>query len=462
MRWLFSFEGRIGRGAYAAVAFPSFFAGHLAVLLAVSGGQQWPLGNLWFWLSPARWLFSVSARTPEVSMPVVVGLLALMATAAWVASAAAVRRAADMGESGVVAAFAITPLLQIPAILWLAARPAGSSTGDEPAGVDAATATQRSVWTNRLLGLLVATLITLVAVAAGAFAFRSYGYAMFISTPLMVGGIVAFMANRERDIGPGRTMTEVSISLLIAGGTLLAVALEGAVCIVMAAPLAWLMAWIGAAIGRPLARAARPRGRTLVMSIALLPGVFAIDQVIPATAAFEDSRSVVVEAAPDDVWPAVLQMRQIESVPSLPFRLGLAYPLRGEVIGEGIGATRLGHFSTGTATERVTEWTPGRALGFDIISEPATLRELSPYADVHAPHVDGYFRSIHARILLTPLEDGRTRLTLDTTHELDLQPSYYWLPMVRWVVRENKSRVLAQMKSQAEASSRAEPNAAAG
>ena len=453
MRWLFSFEGRIGRGAYAAVAIPTFLAGHLAVLFAVSGSQEWPLGNLWFWLSPARWLFSVSARTPEVEMPVVVGLLALMAVAACIAAAAAVRRAADMQESGAAAALAITPFLQIPVILWLAASPAKAPIGEEHEEAGA-TATQRRAWTTRLLGLLVATLITLASVSAGAFAFRSYGYAMFISTPLLIGGVVAFMANRDGDIGPGRTMTEVSVSLLFAGLALLAVALEGVVCIVMAAPLAWLMAWIGAAIGRPLARAARPRGRTVVMSIALLPAMFAIEQVIPATAAFEDSRSVVVMAAPTDVWPAVLQMNQIEEEPPLPFRLGLAYPVRGEVVGEGVGAKRLGHFSTGTATERVTEWAPEQALGFDIISEPATLRELSPYADVHAPHVDGYFRSVHARILLTPLEGGRTRLTLETTHELDLQPSYYWLPMVRWVVRENKARVLTQMKAQAEAAAR--------
>jgi len=136
--------------------------------------------------------------------------------------------------------------------------------------------------------------VVAVAVVAGDVAFRAYGYAMFISMTLVVGGIVAFMPNRERDIGPGRTMTEVSISLLIAGGTLLAVALEGAVCIVMAAPLAWLMAWIGASIGRPLARAARPRGRTLVLSLALLPCLFALGQVIPAPVAFEPA----VESSP--------------------------------------------------------------------------------------------------------------------------------------------------------------------
>lgn len=456
MRWLFSFEGRIGRAAYAAVAIPTFLVGPLVAWLVGGAGSTAPFGNLFFWLMPARWLYADGEHAGALeSSPILLVGLFLTAFAAWIGAAAAVRRAADSRGDGVVAAFAITPILQLPAILWLTVTPPSRAKAHEAADerTDVA-ASRRLSWRDRLLGLVIAVLITLGAVALGAFVFQSYGYAMFISTPLLIGGVVGFIANRRRELSLGQTVAEVSISLLVAGAALLSVALEGIVCLIVAAPLAWGMAAIGAAIGRPLGRAARPRKRTVLMGISLLPAMFVMEQVVPATAPFEDSRSVVVEAAPADVWPAVLEMRQIRAQPSLPFRLGLAYPVRGEVIGEGVGATRLGHFSTGMAKERVTEWAPERALGFDIISEPATLKELSPYANVNAPHVDGYFRSVHARIVLTPLEGSRTRLTLETTHELDLQPSYYWLPMVRWVVRENKGRVLAQMKAQAEDTAR--------
>jgi hypothetical protein len=67
------------------------------------------------------------------------------------------------------------------------------------------------------------------------------------------------------------------------------------------------------------------------------------------------------------------------------------------------------------------------------------------------PHVDGYFRSVDARIVLEPLAGDRTRLTLETRHALDLQPGSYWLPFTRWIVHQNKARVLGQMRRQAEA-----------
>ena len=57
-------------------------------------------------------------------------------------------------------------------------------------------------------------------------------------------------------------------------------------------------------------------------------------------------------------------MDTIEEPPALPFRLGVAHPIRGDVIGEGVGALRHGEFSTGIAIERVTEWVPNRKLAF--------------------------------------------------------------------------------------------------
>ena len=38
-----------------------------------------------------------------------------------------------------------------------------------------------------------------------------------------------------------------------------------------------------------------------------------------------------------------------------------------------------------------------------------------------------------------------------TSHQLKLEPILYWLPMVRWIVHLNNSRVLRHVKRQAEA-----------
>jgi hypothetical protein len=79
-------------------------------------------------------------------------------------------------------------------------------------------------------------------------------------------------------------------------------------------------------------------------------------------------------------------------------------------------------------------------------------RELSPYEHVHAPHVVGYFNSRVTSFELVLRPDGGTDIVERTSHELKLEPALYWLPLARWVVRQNNARVLAHIRRQAERS----------
>ena len=79
-----------------------------------------------------------------------------------------------------------------------------------------------------------------------------------------------------------------------------------------------------------------------------------------------------------------------------------------------------------------------------------TVRELSPYDHVHAPHVVGYFVTTVASFELADRGAEMTRLTLRSTHVLRLEPTLYWLPLVKWVVEENKDRVLRHIRALAE------------
>src|SRR5581483_12188357 len=125
--------------------------------------------------------------------------------------------------------------------------------------------------------------------------------------------------------------------------------LEGAVCIVLASPLIAVFALVGGELGRWLARAVRrPIGPT-VSAVALLPLALALEGQLQNTASFTLTDSVSVAAPPVVVWRAVTHMGAIKAQPSAIFRLGVAYPTAGLIHGEGVGATREGHFSTGVA-----------------------------------------------------------------------------------------------------------------
>ena len=231
-------------------------------------------------------------------------------------------------------------------------------------------------------------------------------------------------------------------------------ALEGLICIILASPLAFLAAFIGGAV-RTRGRAvdAAP-GRADLPAFALLPLLFALESVLGTAVQFDTQQTIEVRAPPEAVWQAIVHMGPIDEPLALPFRLGVAYPLRGEIIGEGVGALRRGEFSTGTALERVTEWVPNRKLAFVVVTDVPAMRELSPYRHVHAPHVVGYFRTTYTSFELVPLADGGTQVVERTSHELRLEPALYWLPLARWVLHENNTRVLTYIRRHAERSVR--------
>jgi hypothetical protein len=299
-------------------------------------------------------------------------------------------------------------------------------------------------------GMVAGTALTLFAVAVGALGFGGYGFGMFFVSPFLIGAVTAYVANRAEDIGTRRTSHIVAGATALGGISLVLTALEGMVCIVMASPLAIGVALLGGLFGRAIAlRRQRPANQALSVFV-FLPVVYALELLLPSAIDFDSLQTVNVDAPPEAVWKSLLRMDMTDEPLTLPFRLGLAYPMRGEVIGEGVGALRRGEFSTGIAIERVTEWVPTRKLAFVVEIDVPSMRELSPYPNMHTPHLFGYFRTGITSFELVPQPDGRTQIIERTSHQLKLDPVLYWLPMARWIVDANNARVLAHIKRQAE------------
>lgn len=158
------------------------------------------------------------------------------------------------------------------------------------------------------------------------------------------------------------------------------------------------------------------------MSVAALSALFALEASMPPAVPIETFESIDIAASPDAVWQAVTSEAPIGLLPGLPGLAGLAYPVRSSLKGEGVGANRLGVFSTGTAVERVTEWKQSRVLAFTVLSQPPAMEEMSPYRHLHTPHLTRYVVTRDTKYVLLPLRNGGTRLTLQaqTVLRIDL------------------------------------------
>jgi uncharacterized membrane protein YhaH (DUF805 family) len=451
MRRLFSFKGRIRPLPYALLSLTFFFSQHLVTAGALKAFGQGVAADAWFFLVPLR---SLSLR-PLVVFDRQAGaiemlILAYFLIVAWALSSLAFRRAADAGVSEWIAAYAFTPVIQIPVILFLCFAPSRGAADLAVEGREPSAAAP--TWVPAAQGVIAGIGLTLFAVAVGALVFRSYGFGMFVISPFVIGATTAYFANRQSEIDTAQTVGLVLCATALGAIALIAFALEGAVCIIMAAPLGVLAALAGGALGRGIALSTKRSPAHTVSGIALLPLVFALESAFPAAISFDTSETIVVEAPPELVWKAIVRMEPIDAPLALPFRLGVAYPLGGEIIGEGVGALRRGEFSSGTAIERVTEWIPRRKLTFVVLNDVPSMRELSPYQHVHAPHVLGYFRTTSTSFELLPRPAGQTEIVERTSHELKLDPVFYWLALARRVVHENNARVLAHIRHQAERS----------
>lgn len=437
MRLLPFLQGTVSPIRYATLAPALLLSQHLAVALVFRARGQRLAADAEFWLLPLRRL----AELPNLPSWLAAAAFVFSLAVAWGLAMLSFRRAAWSGGGHTVAAFSIVPGIQAAAVLVLAILPVLPVSRDAPLA-DAKGATI-------VRGVLAGMAIIVGAVLISAVGFGSYGWGLFVLTPFLVGVTTAYLANRGQELSWGRTLRLVLWAAAFGTLALVGFALEGIVCILLAAPLGALAAMAGGAFGRAIARTGRNRG-TPLMSVAVLPALFAVESAMPPMLVLDASQHVDIAAPSSAVWQAVTSDAPIGSSPGLVAAAGLAYPIRARLLGRGVGSTRLGVFSTGIAVERVTDWSPRRRLAFAVLRQPPSMDEASPYAHVHAPHDLGYFVTTRTSFDLSPLPTGGTRLTVHAAHVLRIDPVLYWEPLARWAIHANVTRVLTSIKAQAE------------
>jgi hypothetical protein len=224
-------------------------------------------------------------------------------------------------------------------------------------------------------------------------------------------------------------------------------AVEGVICIVMAAPIAVFGGALGAIVGRAIATSGPTPPYHALGVLAALPGLAGFESTTMARPPRREVvSSIEIDATPERVWPMVVGFSELPPPAAFSiFRAGIAYPMRAHIEGDGVGAVRYCEFSTGPFVEPITRFERPTRLSFDVRGQPLPMRELSPYG-VHPPHLDGYFRSVAGEFRLVPLEGGRTRLEGSTWYELDMAPAVYWTPLAEGLIHAIHMRVLSHIR----------------
>jgi hypothetical protein len=308
------------------------------------------------------------------------------------------------------------------------------------------------IWGAALFySLFLGVPLTVLSVVMITVMYSLYGVALFVLLPFALGFVVTSAVGHNRPLGGGDAALCSSIVVLVVGLALLFVAIEGALCLIMALPIALPLSILGGLAARAMQGHAVAQGPlAMLLFFGVSPaGVDVEHAIAPKPSLFAVTTGIEIEAPVERIWQTVLQPAVLRKPVSLVFRAGVAYPRASHIEGSGPLAIRYCDFSTGKLVEPVLIWDEPRQLRFRVASNPLPMEEWSPYAKIHPPHLEGFLVSRQGEFRLTALSSGRTRLEAATWYQHNLWPEQYW----RWwsdaIIHEVHGMVLENIRERA-------------
>ena len=414
-------------------------------------------------ITPALWdaQMKIVKRDLAVTPPdgtydfIVLGVAAVaLLLTAWIAYRRAVRLRSDF--AALWALFSCVPILGLGIALWL-----GTTSDDDEAGQPGTS--------EKLAGQLVVPALLCWAMISGLTALvemklfpqlnqqKYLSLSLLVIVPLVTAGIAGFLSSRA-----GRTLSQSIGAAFLTLTAILTIlgfaAMEGVICILMAAPFVGLLGIIGALLGHWLATLTSRPAYQVQSAAWLAVIVCAVGESVTPPAPLEDvvTSEVIINATPSQVWKQLKDIRDLPAPTEPLFVLGVAHPVETYVIGEGgVGAERICRLSTGDMPERITVWKPEQELQFVVLDTPATMREATFFGrELEAAHLHGTYTSLEGGFRLEALPNGQTRLTGNSRYLLTITPASYWNLWTRQIVSQVQLRVMNHVKAKAEAAAR--------
>lgn len=449
--------GTIDRGTYALVGILGFAVKHNLDRLVAGYGFHRPWGLFNYWI-PAREVSRITElRGGEA---VFLGTMVAMALPfIWVGVTLTLKRLRGAGLPSPLVALFFIPFLNLVFFLILCLWPDRDSRQTANAADQAKRSWLAELIPESAVGSAAVSLLLTVPAGLGlatlaARVLTNYGWGLFVALPFAMGFAASLLYGVRQARSLHASVGVACLSVVLLGGALLALAFEGVVCLIMAAPIALPLAAFGGLCAYQIQRRRQLQDGVPAFLAALLlvvPGLEWIEHRVAAPPpTFVVRSSVEIHALPETVWKQVVAFSEIPPPKEWMFRAGIAYPIRAEIAGTGAGAERRCVFSTGAFVEPIEVWDAPHRLKFSVASNPPPMEEWTPYTHIDPPHLHGFLVSTGGQFLLTPLPHGVTRLEGTTWYQHGLWPSTYWRVWSDAIIHRIHMRVLNHIRDEAE------------
>ena len=256
-----------------------------------------------------------------------------------------------------------------------------------------------------------------------------YGFTFFVIFPLAVGFSIGTHKRKKRGL------FSIIFGVLVFFGFLLAGALEGLICVLMALPLFLLMVYIGFKVQQKVIKWEPGDKEKLYLTItpvALLLIVNPVEQmIIPEPELVTITNSITLDYSPELVFDQVKQMDKLDANKPIGLRLGLPSPYRCELEADTVGAKRNCLFENGKIVAEITKYEKGKVLEMDVVDYTLTGRD--------------WFEFVDAKYTFKQ-EKSKTKITRTSSYKSILNPRIYWQPLESWGIAQEHQFVLNSLK----------------
>ncbi len=454
---LWRWDGKVSRGRYALVGICGLAIKHnLDRFIGYKFGHQWGVKTYFDPLERAAQFSPLSYGDKQFLAILLITAIPFI----WVGITMTLKRLRDAGQPLWLTLLFFAPIVNLLFFAMLSVLPS-QRADTRSTGVGPGSRLTSAYWPTTRIGsaatALALTTLLGVIVTWGILRFvGNYGLTLFISLPFVMGYLAVAIYSRTQPVDSGDVVGVVSLSVVLTGAGIAAIAVEGIICLLMAAPLAWVLAVFGGFLamlihGRANSRQATPSMyAVLLVSLPVLLGVEHIAP--PPVPRFQVHTFIEIAAPPELVWKRLIEFPPLPNPTEWPFRLGISYPIEARIKGEGLTADRECRFSTGSFKEPILAWEPGKHFAFSVSDEPLLMKETSPYENIHVRHLEDHdFQPERADFVLTQLPDGGTRLDGTTTYQNKMWPGQYWRLWTDAIIHSIHNRVFQHVKRLAEA-----------
>ncbi len=457
-------RGTVGRGQYLLTG---------AILFALKHNLDRIVASVWFnrrWSLFNYWAFGAAESVQDTSLDYrrfYATLIAIAIPFIWVGVVLTLRRLRSIGLPLWLVAVFFLPFINLLFFVLLSILPAREAMTDDVRGHAGADMKHwlgpfipRSAFGSAALGIVLTAALSVGITVWSVNGLGNYGWGLFVGLPFCLGltSVLVYGYHEPRTLGSCLVVALLSVALVSAA--LFAVAVEGLICLIMAAPLGIALALFGGFMGYIIQRREGRRfepppqvytTHAFAFVLLALPAMMLLESSLRFEPPLRGVRTAVeIDAPPERVWENVVSFAELPTPTERLFQTGIAYPLRAEIEGRGVGAVRHCVFSTGAFVEPIEVWDEPRLLRFGVTAQPPIMDEMSPYPHLSPPHLNNYLHSRRGQFTLTPLAGGRTRLEGTTWYQSSFWPGVYWNRWSDYIIHRIHGRVLDHIKNLSE------------